>query len=153
MATKTVIVDDLDGSEATRTVEFGFNGTSYEIDLSDANATKLEKALATFVEHARKAASGTKRRSAGGVPRSGSTPAQREENNAIRAWWRGQGNNIADKGRINDEIREAYRAAQAGGGSTDVNRAPATKATGEVGSKPVAVAKPVSNKPKDASTA
>lgn len=153
MATKTVIVDDLDGSEATRTVEFGFNGVSYEIDLSEKNATTLEKALATFVEHARKVTAATKRRAASGVARSGSTPAQREENNAIRAWWRGQGNDIADKGRINDEIREAYRAAQAGGGSTDVNRAPVTASSDKADSKITTTVKPAGAKPKAASTA
>jgi nucleoid-associated protein Lsr2 len=39
MARQTTVrfVDDLDGSEATGTVEFGLEGRSYEIDLSDPN--------------------------------------------------------------------------------------------------------------------
>ena len=36
-----VLVDDLDGTEATETVTFGLDGVSYEIDLSAANATRL----------------------------------------------------------------------------------------------------------------
>ena len=49
-----VLVDDLDGTEATETVSFGLDGTSYEIDLNDKNAAALRDALAGYVGHARK---------------------------------------------------------------------------------------------------
>src|ERR1700749_2351134 len=52
---QVLLVDDLDGSEATETVAFGLDGASYEIDLSTGNAGKLRKELASYVEHARKA--------------------------------------------------------------------------------------------------
>ena len=50
MAQKVHIVleDDLDGSEATQTVSFGLDGTSYEIDLNDKNAAALRDAIATL---------------------------------------------------------------------------------------------------------
>ena len=52
-----VLVDDIDGSDATETVSFGLDGTSYEIDLNDKNAAKLRDALArTSVTAARSAA-------------------------------------------------------------------------------------------------
>ena len=56
MAQKVHIVleDDLDGSEATQTVSFALDGTSYEIDLNDKNAAALRDALATYVGHGRK---------------------------------------------------------------------------------------------------
>jgi hypothetical protein len=54
---QVLLVDDLDGSEATETVAFGLDGASYEIDLSSGNADKLRKELAHYVEHARKASS------------------------------------------------------------------------------------------------
>ena len=54
---QVLLVDDLDGSEATETVAFGLDGASYEIDLSSGNAGKLRKELAHYVEHARKASS------------------------------------------------------------------------------------------------
>ncbi len=40
MAQKTIVhlTDDLDGSEATQTVEFGYQGKTYKLDLSDQNA-------------------------------------------------------------------------------------------------------------------
>ena len=53
------IVDDLDGTEASGTVEFALDGRSYEIDLSDKNAAKLRKALTPFLDVARKAGSGS----------------------------------------------------------------------------------------------
>ena len=43
MAQKVMVtlVDDLDGSEAGETVEFGLDGAFYEIDLSEGNAERL----------------------------------------------------------------------------------------------------------------
>ncbi len=52
---QTLLVDDIDGSEAESTVRFGLDGTSYEIDLSAAHATELRGALARFVTAGRKA--------------------------------------------------------------------------------------------------
>ena len=45
----TTLIDDLDGKKADRTVEFSLDGTAYTIDLSDANAGKLRKALDPFI--------------------------------------------------------------------------------------------------------
>ena len=53
-----VLVDDLDGTEATETVTFGLDGTSYEIDLNDGNAASLREALSGYVGHARKVTGG-----------------------------------------------------------------------------------------------
>ena len=49
-----VLVDDIDGSDASETVSFGLDGTSYEIDLNDKNAAALRDALSAYVGHARK---------------------------------------------------------------------------------------------------
>ena len=40
-----VLVDDIDGSEATQTVTFGLDGATYEIDLNDDHAAGLRDAL------------------------------------------------------------------------------------------------------------
>lgn len=113
MAQKVTVslVDDMDGSTAAETVEFGLDGVSYEIDLSDGNAKKLRDALAGYVTHARRA--GGRRRSAGGTPRrasgGGARPSvDREQNAAIRDWARKQGMKISDRGRIPAEVLEAY---------------------------------------------
>jgi hypothetical protein len=113
MAQKVTVslVDDLDGSEAGETVEFGLDGAFYEIDLSEDNAERLRDALSEFVEHARR--SGGRKRAgrlvpAGRAPRTAS--ADREQNQAMREWARKQGMNISDRGRIPKEVAEAYNA-------------------------------------------
>ncbi|OLT04687.1 hypothetical protein BJF90_21900 [Pseudonocardia sp. CNS-004] len=55
MATQTrwVLVDDLDGSRASGTVEFGLGRESYAIDLSEENAARLRAVLGEFVAAAR----------------------------------------------------------------------------------------------------
>ena len=123
MAQQTTVrfVDDLDGSEASGTVDFGLDGRRYEIDLSEANAMRLREALAPFVGAARTAGG---RRSAGrsaGRGRSArpsvaalqSTPARstREETAVIRQWARDHGHQVSDRGRISKSIMAAYQAA------------------------------------------
>ena len=56
-----VLVDDIDGSEATETVVFGLDGTSYEIDLNDEHAAALREAVAAYVGHGRRVAGSAKR--------------------------------------------------------------------------------------------
>ena len=59
MATKTLIVDDLDGSDGASTVSFSLGNTAYEIDLSKKNKAAMEKKLSKFTAAAaRPAAAG-----------------------------------------------------------------------------------------------
>lgn len=105
MAQKVLVslVDDLDGSAGDETVDFGLDGVSYQIDLSKKNAGKLRKVLLTYVEHGRR--TGGRRRGA----RSGSgSAADREQNQAIRAWARKNGYDVSERGRIPAEVIEAY---------------------------------------------
>jgi hypothetical protein len=112
---ETRFIDDLDGSEASGTVEFGLEGRSYEIDLSDDNAKKLREALAPFVDAGRKPGGRSSRRGRG---RAQSQPAaaekprgsSREETAAIREWARANGHQVSDRGRISKSVMEAYRA-------------------------------------------
>ncbi len=107
MAQKVTItlVDDLDGSEGAETVSFGLDGTSYEIDLSEKNAAKLREALAGYVGHARKAG----RAKAGRTSKAASTsgPSARE----LRDWARSNGYQVSDRGRVPEEVRQAFEAA------------------------------------------
>ncbi len=77
MAQKTIVhlTDDLDGSEATQTVEFGYQGKTYKLDLSDQNASELEEALAPYIAAAQKAAGASE--SGRGRGRRASEPKQR----------------------------------------------------------------------------
>lgn len=112
MAQQTIVtlVDDLDGSQASQTVEFGLDGVSYEIDLSESNAAKLRDALAGYVSHARRTG-GRRRGSGGGTARSSGAArpgVDREQNAAIREWARKRGMKVSDRGRIPAEVLEAY---------------------------------------------
>lgn len=114
MAQKVTVslVDDMDGSTAAETLEFGLDGVSYEIDLSEANASKLRDALAGYVTNARRAGGRRRASSGGGARRSGGAgprpSVDREQNAAIREWARKQGMKISDRGRIPAEVLAAY---------------------------------------------
>ena len=99
-----VLVDDLDGTEATESVSFGLDGTSYEIDLNDKNAAKLRDTLAGYIGHARKVGAASRR---GRKAASSSGPSARE----IRDWARSNGYDVPDRGRVSAEVRQAFDAA------------------------------------------
>jgi hypothetical protein len=107
MAQKVHIVleDDLDGSDATQTVTFGLDGTSYEIDLNDQNAASLRDALATYVGHARKVSGSRRGRRASASSGAGNSAKE------IRAWARSNGHKVPERGRIPAGVREAFEAA------------------------------------------
>jgi len=80
MAKHTVIqmTDDLDGSEATQSVEFSFRGKSYTIDLNDANASDFDDAVAPYIAAAEKSGSAQPSRgSARRAPRAGAAGPSR----------------------------------------------------------------------------
>lgn len=97
-----VLIDDIDGSEATETVTFGLDGSSYEIDLNDKNAKKLRDALAKYVGSARKV---TAKRGRARANSAVAHPARE-----IRDWGRSNGYEVPDRGRIPAEVREAFEA-------------------------------------------
>lgn len=94
------LIDDLDDTtiEDGGTQTFSLNGTTYEIDLTAANADKLREALAPFIAAGRRV-----RR----VPTS-SSRATPKDLNAIRAWSRENGYTVSDRGRIFADIVAAY---------------------------------------------
>jgi hypothetical protein len=109
----TTLIDDLDGKPADRTVEFSLDGTSYTIDLSDANAGKLRKALDPFISAGTRVGRGGSGRGPGRPPASGSGRAgnDRDQNKAIRDWATQNGHQVSERGRIPQSITDAYRAA------------------------------------------
>src|SRR5215207_7315893 len=107
---QVLLVDDLDGGEASETVSFALDGSSYEIDLSGKNAEELRDTFAKYVGAARK--SGRSGGSAGGRASStrsrGSTSMDRDQAAAIRSWAKKQGLKVSDRGRIPASIIEQY---------------------------------------------
>lgn len=113
MAQKVVVqlVDDLDGSQSDDigTVTFGLDGVTYEIDLTDANASILRKQLAEFVTHARRTGGRVKRGASAPLKSPGMPPDQAQ---AVREWARQNGYEVSSRGRLAASIIEAFDAAQ-----------------------------------------
>ena len=111
------LVDDLDGGEAAESVQFGLDGRTYSVDLSELNAEALRSALAPFIavgtpdgnvrfgrvqpqlRGARRARRTVNVDSGAGSPR------------AIREWAAQQGRPLAARGRIPAEVKAEYEAA------------------------------------------
>lgn len=104
-----VLVDDLDGSEASETVTFALDGKSYEIDLTEAHAKQFRDDMSRWVASARKA-SGT----SGGAqkgPRSARGTGRQSEAAKMRAWALEQGLEVPSRGRVPNAVQDAYAAA------------------------------------------
>lgn len=126
MAQKTVVtlVDDLTGeeSEDITTVEFALDGVTYEIDLDDKNSAELRDTLAQYVAAARRTggrrsggSNGTSRRKSGGAgtgtPRATSPGGyDRETSKQIRDWARSEGFEVSDRGRVPNNVVEAWES-------------------------------------------
>jgi hypothetical protein len=111
MAQKVLVqlVDDLDGttSDSVTTVQFGLDGVTYEIDLSDSNAHRLRGVFADYVNSGRRTGGRIKRGSAAGRNGAASNDAGR-----IREWAQANGIELAARGRIPAHVAESYREAQ-----------------------------------------
>jgi hypothetical protein len=99
--------DDLDGGPADETLRFGLGGSEYEIDLSKKNASRFRRQIAPYIEHARKAGRGQRRRSA-------RTASSRERSGDIRAWAKDHGIAVSERGRIPASVVEQYQATTTG---------------------------------------
>jgi len=99
----TQLVDDIDGTELElttgETVMFALDGHTYEIDLSTKNAEALRSAVAKYVEAGRRVGRTTR-----AVKRSQTGPSAAE----IRDWARTNGFDVPDRGRIPQEVRDAF---------------------------------------------
>ncbi len=95
-----VLEDDIDGGPAAETLSFALEGTSYEIDLSEAHAAEFRAVLKPWIDAGRKVTSskGTRYKRGGDVSK-------------IRAWAKSHGMDVSERGRISAKIREAYEAA------------------------------------------
>lgn len=107
----THLVDDLTGDTIDdgkgRTVTFGFDGTSYEIDLTDDNADALREAFSDYIAAARKVSGRSGRTSGGSAPKRGNA----EELGKVREWAAANGYDVSSRGPISQAVRDAYDAA------------------------------------------
>ncbi len=120
MAQKTIVqfTDDLDGSEASQTVEFGYQGKTYKLDLNDKNAAELEEALAPYIAAAQQADGASTRGGRRGTGRMAAAPQQRSgdgrdyDPKAVREWAQAQGLEVPARGRIPGKVLEQFKASQ-----------------------------------------
>ncbi|MEU7906353.1 Lsr2 family protein [Actinoplanes sp. NPDC049118] len=107
----TLLTDDLDGSEADRTVEFGLDGVNYTIDLSEKNAGKLRKILDPYLAVAARGGRGTTT-GAATSRRAAAQPQRvnRDQNQAIREWAKKNGHEVSDRGRIPTAVVDAFHS-------------------------------------------
>ncbi|TNY36693.1 histone-like nucleoid-structuring protein Lsr2 [Thermomonospora catenispora] len=114
MATKVVMVDDIDGydGEDVAKRDFEVAGTRFTIDLGDANYQKLLETLETLAPYLEKATTVKRagrsraRKSADAAPR-----IRGYSNTEVREWARAQGLEVGDQGKISDEVYEKFIAA------------------------------------------
>jgi hypothetical protein len=109
------LVDDVDGGDASETVGYALDGIAYEIDLSEKNAARLREALAEFIPVSRRTGrvpGATWRPGVVNRPPSAASVG-RPDNGAIRAWAKQNwtGTPISDRGRIPQDVLDAYRKA------------------------------------------
>lgn len=97
---KVILIDDVDGSKASDTINFAIDGVNYEIDLNEEHAAELRGAFEKWTTHARRIPARRTRRA---TSRASSSDASK-----IRTWAREHGYEISDRGRVPQEIRDAY---------------------------------------------
>jgi hypothetical protein len=105
---QTLFIDDIDGSAAEGTVRFALDGTDYEIDLNTQHAAALRKAMAKYVEAARRSSGAAARRPARSGRRSSASGLNTTE---VREWAKAQGIEVKDRGRVPAELVVRFRAA------------------------------------------
>jgi nucleoid-associated protein Lsr2 len=104
------IASDLSGMPEASKVDFGWDGTSYEIDLTAAEREELANFLSRYVEAGHKAsADGGKRgrpKASGAVAGSGLNPDERK---AVRDYAAANGVTLAARGRLPELAVTAWR--------------------------------------------
>lgn len=111
-----VVLCDIDEVEGATGTSFAFRGNSYEIDLCDVHLREMEEALTPYTLSGRRI--GRARRTT--VPAPTPAPAAtrsnghasgadgREVRDAVRQWALEQGYEIGMRGRISQDIYNAY---------------------------------------------
>ena len=103
------LADDVDGDQPTDAVALSYRGVDYEIDLTEKDATGLDRVLGPYLAHARRVtAQPTNSRRPAAASRAAQDPRE------VRAWAKAQGIVIADRGRVSADVLRQYREAHRG---------------------------------------
>jgi hypothetical protein len=108
---RTFLIDDLSGEELENgeTIQFAWKHTTYEVDLSDENAEAFQRTIAPWIA--------ISRRIGGRVPKAHALQPDRgpavidsAQRASIREWANEQGFTVSKRGRISQDILDAYQA-------------------------------------------
>jgi len=109
-------VDDLDGRELdpqdAQTVSWSWLGVDYELDVSAANLDKIEQGKVTVAKLLKASTRvGGRRRSPSARTKTNSAGSGASVNASIRDWAAENGHEVSARGRIPNDIVEAYNSA------------------------------------------
>lgn len=102
MAIRQIIESDLSGAPRANTFRYVLGNKWYEIDITKDELEELEAVMKKYVEHSREISP---------MARNSVPAATPEDRNKIRAWAKDNGFDIADRGRITNEVLKAYDAS------------------------------------------
>ena len=103
-----ILVSDLSGEElgeSGQTIKFGFLGVDYELDVSQEEADEFAGVMDRYIKAARRTGG---RRQAGGRSNGGTDRAKLVK---IREWARANDMKVSSRGRIAQDVIDAYEAA------------------------------------------
>lgn len=111
---QTLVTDDFDGKEIdeglAQEVEFSFEGKDYRLDLRPDNYDKIRRDFEKWIAAAAEVKP-TRGRAATGTRRSSGSGRSKEELAEIRKWAGENGYEVSARGRIAQEIQDAFDAA------------------------------------------
>lgn len=100
------LVSDMSGGEADETVTFALDGTTYELDLTSKESDKFKGLFQDYIAVARKVSGGRGKKGSGSSGKSG-----RSDLADVRAWAKEQGMDVSERGRVRQEVLDAYDSA------------------------------------------
>ncbi|REE99376.1 histone-like nucleoid-structuring protein Lsr2 [Thermomonospora umbrina] len=110
MATKVIMVDDIDGydGEDVAKRDFEVAGTTFTMDLGDANHKQLQEILRQLAPYLEKASivkpAGRSRKSAGDA----SPRLKGYTNSDVREWAKAEGVEVSLRGKIADDVYDRF---------------------------------------------
>lgn len=111
---KTVVtyIDDVSKKETPKveTIEFAFEGKTYEIDLNPLNAANFRRSIDKYVKNGRKVSSPGRRKQVDG--RTITHP--KDYIQTVRQWAKDNGIEVAERGRVPLAIYKQYEDATKG---------------------------------------
>lgn len=121
-----VIRDDFDGSPDAQTIKFGWDGTEYEVDLSEVHRKEFAEFIEHYIEVARPVSGKKPKRDRSGTPSGDRKPGsvrayeslspeaieeRRDGIKRVREWARQHGYEVSNRSRVPNAIHDAYNAA------------------------------------------